>query len=134
MPVYMTLKPALCVHSNLDLEALRAAERSHAETQLRAVVDHIKERALHDVTQRMQLKSQRSSIPKQASTQASGFQPWLDQPDISEQFSKTQSMQQFASRSTVSDIVSHLRTSNNTSQTAIPSAQMLRVNSGRPQS
>lgn len=122
----------LSICSDLDLEALRAEERSHAEAQVRTVVDHIKQQALQDVTQRMQLKSQTSSMHKQASRRASGVQPRLEQPSFIPPLSSTQPMQQFASQSAVSEIVSHLRTSSNVSQTAHPSAQMQRMHSGRP--
>lgn len=116
---------------NLDLEALRAAERSHAEARLRAVVDDIKERALKDVTQRMTLTSNRSSMARQMSAM---YADDLQQQDmeIREELDITQPMQRFASQSAVSDIVSHLRTSSNMSNAARSSTKLKSGFSGRP--
>lgn len=119
------------VCSDLDLEALRAAERSHAEARLRAVVDDIKDRAMKDVTQRMTLTSQRSTFPKQKSAV---FADEMQRHGSvhHQQLNNMQAMQHFASKSAVSDIVSHLRTSSNMSNTARSSTHLKNMHMGRP--
>lgn len=117
--------------SNLDLEALRAAERSHAEARLRAVVDEVKERALKDVTQRMTLTSRKSTFGKHKSAMFPDDMYQHDPADF-EHSDSMQPMQHFASKSAVSEIVSHLRTSSNMSTAARSSTQLQSMNIGRP--
>lgn len=112
----------MCDCSHLDLEALRAAERSHAEARLRAVVDEVKDRALRDVTQRMSLTSQRGAFARQKPTgSADSMQRQASQ--VHRQLDSMQPMQHFASKSAVSHIISHLRTSSNMSSVVRSSPQ-----------
>ena len=90
------------------MEALRAAERRHAEARIRATFDDIKQKAFLDVTQRIHRSSSRmdtgSAHRGTLGSARSGMQPLGNTIH-----QRTQPLQHFVSDASVSQIVDDLR-------------------------
>lgn len=98
---------------NLDLEALRAAERRHAEAQLRAVFADIKQKAFADITQRMTRSADEHANSRWQAAASSravlGSQSIGGTPKYGSQPNGKQLMQHFSSAAPVSHMVKHLQ-------------------------
>lgn len=92
---------------NLDVEALRAAERRHAEARIRATFDDIKQKAFHDVMQR--LNSSSDGAVRQSSTLRSALSGADSIQGTPKHAHTQQPMQHFNSSAPVSQMVSQLR-------------------------
>ena len=113
----------------MDLEALRAAERRHAEAQLRAVFADIKQKAFADITQRM--KSGAGLGAKSSSQQVVGLLPAGGIPRHESQLSEKQLMQRFSSAAPVSHMVQHLQGSTDLQRLSRSGSQLYSA-AGRP--
>ncbi len=117
---------------NLDLEALRAAERRHAEAQIRSSFADIKQRAFQDITQRMNRSSDERTSGQQQdsfSNALSGMQPFQSTPKHAGMMQ--QPIQHFSTAAPVSQMVSHLRSSNGMERASSPTLPRL-FTSARP--
>ncbi len=96
----------------LDLEALRAAERRHAEARIRATFADIKQKAFLDINQRLNSSSDELYAAMQQDRTLrgalSGAQSVQGTPRHA---SSTKSMQHFSTSAPVSQMVNHLRSS-----------------------
>lgn len=124
---------------NVDLEALRAAERRHAEARLRSVFADIKQKAFADITQRMNRSAderRNSSLLRLASSNSvSGSQPVGGTPKHASQMDDKQLMQHFSSQAPISHLVRHLQSGTGlqrlSSSTSQAHASMARPPKGR---
>ena len=112
---------------NVDLEALRAAERRHAEAQLRAVFADIKQKAFVDITQRMTRSTDeraKSRWQGAASSEALLATHSIgDTPKPASQLNGKQLMQHFSSAAPVSHMVKHLQGSTSLHRLSSSSSQ-----------
>lgn len=96
----------------LDLEALRAAERRHAEARIRATFADIKQKAFLDISQRLDSSSDELHAAMQQDktlrSARSGAQSIQGTPRHA---GNTKSMQHFSTSAPVSQMVNHLRSS-----------------------
>lgn len=96
----------------LDLEALRAAERRHAEARIRATFADIKQKAILDISQRLSSSSDELHAAMQQDrtlrSVLSGAQSIQGTPRHA---GSTKSMQHFSTSAPVSQMVNHLRSS-----------------------
>lgn len=103
----------MLVCRNVDLEALRAAERRHAEARLRSVFADIKQKAFADITQRMNRSAderRNSSLLRLASSNTvSGSQSVSGTPKHASWMGDKQLMQHFSSQAPISHLVKHLQ-------------------------
>lgn len=98
---------------NVNLEAMRAAERRHAEAQLRSVFADIKQKAFADITQRFNRSAagRRSSyqLGTASSHDLSGSQSVGGTPKHVSHMDGKQLMQRFSSQAPISQLVKHLQ-------------------------
>ena len=110
---------------------MRAAERRHAEAQIRATFDDIKHKAFLDITQRMNRSSDRSdqsSFPAgRGLSNAKGMQPWQVAPSGS-----ARPLQHIGSNASVSQIVDDLRVSSGMQRVSTASFAQQRTNAKPP--
>ena len=98
---------------NVNLEAMRAAERRHAEAQLRSVFADIKQKAFADIRQRFNrnVDGRRNSyqLGTASSHDLSGSQSVGDTPKHASHVDGKQLMQRFSSQAPISQLVKHLQ-------------------------
>lgn len=95
----------------LDLEALRAAERRHAEARIRATFADIKQKAFLDISQRHSSSDELHAAMRQDRTLRSALSGAQSIPGTPRHADTTKSMQHFSTSAPVSQMVNHLRSS-----------------------
>ena len=112
---------------NVDVEAMRAAERRHAEAQLRSVFADIKQKAFADITQRMNRSADghRNSYQLQtaSSHDLSGSQSVGGTPKHASHMDDKQLMQRFNSQAPISQLVKHLQSGSGLQRSSSSSSQ-----------
>ena len=129
----------MVVCRNVDLEALRAAERRHAEARLRSVFADIKQKAFADITQRMNRSADgrhnNSLLGLASSRTMSGSQSVGATPKPASPVNDRQLMQHFSSQAPISHLVKHLQSGTGlqrlSSSTSQAHASMARPPKGR---
>lgn len=96
----------------LDLEALRAAERRHAEARIRATFSDIKQKAFLDISQRLNSSSDElHAAMRQDRTLRSALSGAQSIQGTPRHAGITKSMQHLCTSAPVSQMVNHLRSS-----------------------
>ena len=112
---------------NVDLEAMRAAERRLAEAQLRSVFADVKQKAFADITQRMNRSADgrrnRYQLGTASSHDLSGSQLVGGTPKHASHMNGKQLMQRFSSQAPISQLVRHLQSGSGLQRLSSSSSQ-----------
>lgn len=112
---------------NVDLEAMKAAERRHAEAQLRSVFADIKQKAFADITQRInssaEMRRNSNQLGAASSHDLSGNQSVGGTRNHASHTHSKQLMQRFSSQAPISQLVRHLQSGSGLQRLSSSSSQ-----------